>query len=70
MTGQEQREEQDHRASERAWRLGQEYGRRTPLDSIGDTEEMYQAARRLGCPMRFFDVFKYGAQDSWRLAGL
>ena len=57
---------------ETAFRLGQNYGKRTRLATLGnhrDSEAMYRAARQDGCPVQFFDLFKYGAQKVWRKKG-
>jgi hypothetical protein len=57
-------------AEKKAWELGQQYGRDNKPDLLAkDSRELYQAARRAGCPLGFEDVFKYGAQDAWRKSG-
>jgi len=56
-------------AEDRAWKLGQDYGEQNPLADVPSTEHMYQAAVQAGCPLFWFDVFKYGAQSVWRQKG-
>ena len=65
------RDEYNQHLSEKAWKLGQAFGREHRLLDLNQesSEEMYQEAMRLGCPALFFDVFKYGAQDIWRSRG-
>lgn len=55
--------------SRRANKLGRQYGKAHRLEDVASTEDMYQEALRMGCPLSFFDVFKYGAQDVWRESG-
>jgi hypothetical protein len=53
---------------DKAWRLGTHYGNRTRVAGL-ETEVMYQTALQDGCPLQFFDVFKYAAQKVWRQKG-
>lgn len=48
-------------ALQEAWR-----GLNNPPDAC---EAMDREAIALGCPLSFFDVFKYGAQSVWRERG-
>ena len=63
------------RLSNRAWRLGVEYGKANTLADVeakeadNTSKEMYRDATLLRCPMMYFDIFKYGAQSIWRKRG-
>lgn len=56
----------------KAFELGRQWAKDHTLASLGpqsDSEVLWQAARKAGCPLRFFDVFKYGCHDVWRERG-
>lgn len=49
--------------------MGRKYAEKTPLGSVKDSEQMYQAAIKMGVNPALFDIFKYAAQDVWRIKG-
>lgn len=56
--------------SKKAHELGVRYAKEHRCNKDArDSEELYQWAQQHGCPMMYFDVFKYGAQSVWRERG-